>query len=579
MDAARERERTSAVELERKEDALRDSQERELDALREEHRQRMRDEEKSGGGGGGDDDDSSGSAAQVVSLQKDATTVMPADNTIATVPVDNVAVVVPTDNAGGAQKTPPWPPKEDSQKELDLVDLDKVVGVEGGHQKVLLNDSKAIGNTIMASKDVANTMALVSANNATAVVPADNGAADNGTAVVPMGNTAGAQNMSSQPQKKESQKELHLDFDKVYAAKGGIQMVGGKFIEHYKTPKKAAKNIPPVEVKFKVRRLSDWDSKAGTFYVDCLLMLDWEDPSLSRATDSENPDFADHFWPQAEMEGVTPGGGDEPDWENTKPKYKPEFEDDKNKTGEVICHRATITIKYKMVLFARCNFRGRCRLLFNISPPFPVPVPPLSCLVALSYPPPPPLPPSHPRKRKTEYPFDHQTLEISIKLLSVRIPFYIKGGVRPVAKHPKMRKKHQLIKDCDCLPEYDFVRLSSRAYSSKYGPFISKVDEDDFRKDEKKGKLYQDMYTLQVVMVRDSVSVMWNMCFSLFVIDVMVFAAHGIPMGDLADRMSVNLTLLLTAMAFKWVLSDQLPPVPYLTTMEKVNSAIIDLFC
>ena len=69
-------------------------------------------------------------------------------------------------------------------------------------------------------------------------------------------------------------------------------------------------------------------------------------------------------------------------------------------------------------------------------------------------------------------------------------------------------------------------------------------------------------------MVRDSVSVMWNMCFSLFVIDVMVFAAHGIPMADLADRLSVNLTLLLTAMAFKWVLSDQLPPVPYLTTME-----------
>ena len=60
---ARERERTSAVEFERKEDALRDSQERELDALREEHRQRMRDEEKSGGGGG-DDDDSGGDASR-----------------------------------------------------------------------------------------------------------------------------------------------------------------------------------------------------------------------------------------------------------------------------------------------------------------------------------------------------------------------------------------------------------------------------------------------------------------------------------------------------------------------------------
>ena len=31
----------------------------------------------------------------------------------------------------------------------------------------------------------------------------------------------------------------------------------------------------------------------------------------------------------------------------------------------------------------------------------------------------------------------------------------------------------------------------------------------------------------------------------------------------------VNLTLLLTAMAFKFVLGDTLPPTPYLTTMEK----------
>ena len=58
------------------------------------------------------------------------------------------------------------------------------------------------------------------------------------------------------------------------------------------------------------------------------------------------------------------------------------------------------------------------------------------------------------------------------------------------------------------------------------------------------------------------------MCFSLFVIDSLVFSAHGIPIGSLEDRLGVNLTLLLTAMAFKWVLSDKLPDVPYLTTME-----------
>ena len=82
-------------------------------------------------------------------------------------------------------------------------------------------------------------------------------------------------------------------------------------------------------------------------------------------------------------------------------------------------------------------------------------------------------------------------------------------------------------------------------------------------------KYYQDQFTLQIIMARDAKNVLWNLCFSLFVIDVMVFTAHGIPINELADRLSVNLTLLLTAMAFKWVLNDGTPNVPYLTVMER----------
>ena len=29
-------------------------------------------------------------------------------------------------------------------------------------------------------------------------------------------------------------------------------------------------------------------------------------------------------------------------------------------------------------------------------------------------------------------------------------------------------------------------------------------------------------------------------------------AGHGVDIGDLADRMSINLTMLLTIVAFKW---------------------------
>ena len=77
------------------------------------------------------------------------------------------------------------------------------------------------------------------------------------------------------------------------------------------------------------------------------------------------------------------------------------------------------------------------------------------------------------------------------------------------------------------------------------------------------------MYTLQLIMKRESLSVLWKMCFSLSVVDIMVFTAHGIEIPGLGDRLGINLTLLLTAMAFKWVLNEGTPGVPYLTVMEK----------
>ena len=80
---------------------------------------------------------------------------------------------------------------------------------------------------------------------------------------------------------------------------------------------------------------------------------------------------------------------------------------------------------------------------------------------------------------------------------------------------------------------------------------------------------YEDEYCLQIVVVREPESILYNMMFALLVVDVMVFTAHGVPIPSLADRLSVNLTLLLTAMAFKFVLAEALPPTPYLTTMEK----------
>tara|TARA_B110001452_G_scaffold217882_1_gene189523 strand:- start:134 stop:1327 length:1194 start_codon:yes stop_codon:yes gene_type:complete len=52
------------------------------------------------------------------------------------------------------------------------------------------------------------------------------------------------------------------------------------------------------------------------------------------------------------------------------------------------------------------------------------------------------------------------------------------------------------------------------------------------------------------------------------IITSICFTAFGIPLVDLGDRLSVCLTMLLTAVAFKIVLGDALPKVSYQTVMD-----------
>ena len=82
------------------------------------------------------------------------------------------------------------------------------------------------------------------------------------------------------------------------------------------------------------------------------------------------------------------------------------------------------------------------------------------------------------------------------------------------------------------------------------------------------------VYKLQIIIRRDASSIMWNQALSLFIIDVLSLVAYGIDPLDLADRSSIVFTMLLTGMAFKFVLSDKLPSVPYLTTFDRFVRAL-----
>ena len=50
----------------------------------------------------------------------------------------------------------------------------------------------------------------------------------------------------------------------------------------------------------------------------------------------------------------------------------------------------------------------------------------------------------------------------------------------------------------------------------------------------------------------------WNIYIPICLLTTMTFASFLIPVGDVADRLSVTLTLVLTSVAFKYVVAQEL---------------------
>lgn len=59
----------------------------------------------------------------------------------------------------------------------------------------------------------------------------------------------------------------------------------------------------------------------------------------------------------------------------------------------------------------------------------------------------------------------------------------------------------------------------------------------------------------------------WNVSIPIFVLTTLSFAAFALE--DLSDRVAVNLTLLLTSVAYKLVVAASLPQLSYLTVLDK----------
>lgn len=153
------------------------------------------------------------------------------------------------------------------------------------------------------------------------------------------------------------------------------------------------------------------------------------------------------------------------------------------------------------------------------------------------------------------FPFDHQHLEIVLKTRHIT---HESKALHVQLANPvtwRYKKGHKLDKGADWLSEWDIAKFNGAP--------------DGKHKDE---------YRLQITILRDSRAAFWRLIFSLSSIMILSFVAFGVDINDLSNRVQITLTMLLSIMAFKFILTDELPKVPYLTVMDKfLLSALVTL--
>ena len=126
-------------------------------------------------------------------------------------------------------------------------------------------------------------------------------------------------------------------------------------------------------------------------------------------------------------------------------------------------------------------------------------------------------------------------------------------------------------------PENDTSHLYEENFPNKQEWELQKdvsYDKDTFgRKSFGKNAQVKMMnysrYIFKIHIRRKSSFFLINVALIMFMITILCFSAFAIDSSHTANRLSVCLTLLLTAVAFKFVVSGSLPPVPYLTLLDK----------
>ncbi|KAJ8037905.1 Glycine receptor subunit alpha-3 [Holothuria leucospilota] len=94
---------------------------------------------------------------------------------------------------------------------------------------------------------------------------------------------------------------------------------------------------------------------------------------------------------------------------------------------------------------------------------------------------------------------------------------------------------------------------------------VTEVKQPDLTKDK---KVYST-YLIKLHAQRKPLFYVWNVVLPVFCILALSFTSFVIDAENPSDRLSVTVTMLLTAVAFKSAVSSMLPKIPYLTLLDK----------
>lgn len=166
------------------------------------------------------------------------------------------------------------------------------------------------------------------------------------------------------------------------------------------------------------------------------------------------------------------------------------------------------------------------------------------------------------------FPLDIQALTVKISS-GFEAPANLTDAlnVRLSSKH--VRPSVRLVPNCS--PKYrSIVNIKNFVLSNEYDlhPQVKMVQSVTDVTESASGTQYSVLDASVCVTRRAGFWVM-NVVFPIFLITLTNAASYTVPPTDVADRCSISLTLMLTTVAYKYIIADKLPAISYLTLIDK----------